>query len=158
MQNLIHQTDKRLPRVFNLYGCNFRSLQAGVELYTGKVLDIEDILYAYVEALTREPPAMDKELTIRWPDPILNLTLALLGEPQYRGYQVGKQENGVATWWGWGKIEERIDFSVKKGYTVLGHDHFRLGDSKGALLWDPHGDKPEINKELMTIYYQIRPI
>lgn len=154
----IKQTDKRFPHVINRYACNFRSLLAIPEMFFGMRLSAENIMYAYIQAINRDPAVMDKVCTVRYPDLIMNFAIDLLGLGQeYRGFQIGRKEDGLEYWWGWGKIDKSVDYTILKGNTVNNNDHFRLGNSKGVLIWDPADDVNVVSEE-MIIYYQIRKV
>ena len=154
----IKQTDKRFPHVINRFACNFRSLLAIPEMFFGMKFSAENIMYAYIQAINREPPAMDNECTIKYPDPIINFGIDLLGlGHEYRGFQVGRKEDGREYWWGWGKIDKAINYTILKGNTSNNNDHFRLGNKRGVLLWDPADDVDVISEE-MIIYYQVRKV
>lgn len=141
------QIDPRMPHIIRTWGCNFRSLLAMIEEECGKVLKAWEILRIWMDAFNLE--YLDRESAVDNPDGLLRLALthwSLSGK--YQMYQIGA--DGV--YWKWVKLK-RVDYTILKGRTVNGNEHFRLGDREGSQIFDPN-PRAKITKELSIIYYQ----
>jgi len=154
----IQQIDPRMPYPICQWGCNFRSLLAIVETLQGATFDADQILWAWIEAQWRKEDGIQgmlKDGTVQVPKVVLDLGFALLGVHK-TGYDIGSNGPLGESYWSWVQ-DKTIHATILKGKTVNGNDHFREGNPKGKLIWDP---SPEtvIAEEKAVIYYQVKDL
>lgn len=154
---MIYQNDARLNEKIRRFGCNFRSLLAIAEVYTGKQLLAKDIEDAYAELVGK---AMDAECT-------MNAQLSAV--PRWAFKRLGHAGYGVAQvgivyppmrfeFWKSARV-----FTILKGVMYpIGYQgrssvtfHFRLGDRTGKLLFDPYNPSPAMVAEDCVLLYQV---
>ena len=141
------QIDPRMPLVIQKWGCNFRSLLAMIEVEAGLEFSDADLMKIWMDAFYFT--AVDEESVVQDPDRVLDLGLELKNlRSKYNMYQIGAD----GSYWQWVHLK-RVDYTVLKGRTVNGNEHFRLGDREGSQIFDPN-PRAKITKELSIIYYQ----
>ncbi|AFG37622.1 hypothetical protein [Spirochaeta africana] len=138
---IIYQTDPRLPWEVNRYGCRVMSLIAIPQFVTGKALTIEQVT-ALLERGRREPDVIVNDLMRagsgeHW---LIDQAFQLLGSDR-RGRQVGWNPEHVQTvpW----------EYMIAHWQTDGADGHFTLHDRREVEIYDPHNPEQagsEINK------------
>jgi len=120
---MILQTDARLNRAINKYGCYFFSiLFLGVK-HTRYALDCGEILDLYLVAI--DNGYMDEDLYIEDPDGIfsmMNLVTRYSGKHESNFYECKKDE-----------------IEILRYIHPEGYGHFVAGDGEGHIAFDPMG-------------------
>lgn len=154
---MIYQNDARLNEKIRRFGCNFRSLLAIAEVYTGKELLAKDIADAYNDLVGK---AMDGDCTMtsqlglvpRW-------AFKRLGHAQYRVEQIGivYPPHRFEFWKSARVYSIRKDVMHPIGYQGRSSVtfHFRLADRMGKVIFDPYNPAPNIEVEDCVLLYQV---
>ncbi len=154
---LILQTAPTLNGKINQFGCNFRSLQGIAEVFTQKSLTSKDILDAY-DAL--QGKAIDEDCTVgvlpgqqyAHPEMVINDAFKRLGNLKHHGYQIGGIGKDLkSNFWAQGDFTQ-VTFTILVGRTPHGNEHFRLGDHRGKLIFDPYGALPILEEKIILFY------
>ncbi|MGL4525279.1 MAG: hypothetical protein ACRCVN_07180 [Spirochaetia bacterium] len=154
--NLLPQNHPANKKEIQLYGCNFRCLQAMAELTCQEYLGTGDINFLHTKN-SRNPQVLGKNC---WCGPSLHQIPAAVFEhfgKRYRCIQVGGIDAQNEAW---GTLAG--DFVVLHWNTKYTTGHFTLADSAGVEIWDPHSleygkdlGKKDIRKKL---FYRIRSL
>jgi len=132
---LIKQTELSYP--INIYGCNFRAIQAACEIKCKiglKKISIEDLSYVACNM-----GHMTNDCYVNEPEEIGNSVLHILNS-KYKIWNCGYiNNNGVPV--GWDKKPIDFDFCIIKLYQKdKSKRHFVLGNKSFELEWDAYPD------------------
>lgn len=129
-QDIIHQTDPRLPRTFNRFGCRAACLMAIPQFVSGKPLGIGQ----YVDVIERGMGVAGVFTNELWATGseehwLIDETFRVLGVKR-RGRQVGWLEEHLnPTAW---------EYMIAHWMTAGPDGHFCLYDRGQMLIYDPH--------------------
>jgi hypothetical protein len=142
----VQQDHFLLPAILRLGACNWRSLLSMVEDEVGARYTIYELMHLWIDCLA--DLSMDVRGTVDYPNRVLLKAIAWAQAP-LQLYQVGA--DGV--FWRWvTEAQKRVDHTMLVGRTANGNRHFRHGDLRGNLLWDP-SPTVVVTHELSLIYY-----
>lgn len=152
----ILQTNPNLHKSIQRWGCYYRSILAMAEEFTQKELIREQIQMGYY-ILRRG--VMGDDCFVKHPEYILTYGLQMLGASRCKGLYIGWAElQNRQPFFKSGYEKSDMSFMAKKGLTKNGNPHFRLALPNGHVIFDPHGSKPEIAKEIGERYFAIKNI
>lgn len=153
---LIRQTDYRLHRMVNIYGCYFRSLLGIAESWAGKRLTPDQINELYEMGIEGSNALMTERCSMGHGagGETCDMTFKMLDRPELRAWQMGSRIKG----------EKAVFFDKKKhpihrtilwgNSTQAGWRHYRLGDEHGREIFDPD-PTTEIEEEVTELLYMI---
>ncbi len=155
LDKLLKQTDKKLKRKINQFGCYFMSMLAIAQIEEEKVFSAEEINQLYDEAV--EKNYMTAKCYVRKPDEIAQLAFKKFGNNK-RTYQVGRIDaEGEKRFWGW--VENNPKYKEYK-YLIIRWEmdnddypeHFTLGLINEGEIYDPYPDLNKISKMNEVLY------
>ena len=122
---MTRQTNSKLYKI-RRFGCYFYTMLFFAEKITKKELTEEQILSLY-DRLQKKTgyggkPVMDANCRLNDPESVTNLAVVELGGTDYIK-QIGVEQNGVVTLWGWVKKGTTPDFIAEEWLTPYG-SHF----------------------------------
>lgn len=145
---MIYQNDKQLLKPIRKYGCYMRSLLWITEVENRRVLHPQEINSYYSRFLSLK--YIDENCTVKKPDEILNMALE---SKDFLIHQVGIEEDGKKTFWGWVKTED-FDWVILHHATTgeIG-THFTVADRHYHEFFDPwDGDYETKGIERFILY------
>lgn len=135
----LHQTDSRLPRKFQRFGCFVRAIIQGAEDYFGEALSVSAMNRLIDRAKTEK--AINAKMFLQNADShvhLLNIAIDELGywKQGYRGLYFGRKDGDYVL------DEEDVSFKfyIDEYDVTNAAQHFVRADEDGTIIWNPMPD------------------
>jgi hypothetical protein len=132
-RNMIYQTDPRLTRELNLWGCRVMALLAIPQFVVGRPLSVSQILSIVHQGRQMDGVIVNDKMRAGGQEhELIRLGFAALGVNR-TGRQVGWKES----------MRELVDwdYMIYRWTTKQGGQHFTVADRDGREIYDPYNEE-----------------